>query len=96
MFSKAYAAISDEILNEFLASPYAAYVRKLSDANSQSITNGNQNLTIRDVGPIYEINLKRLWEDKFANITFPNLKHLFYEKELFEDQYKNIFIRVIN
>jgi ATP-dependent DNA helicase RecQ len=88
LFSKAYAAISDEILNEFLASPYAAYVRKLSDANSQSITNGNQNLTIRDVGPIYEINLKRLWEDKFANITFPNLKHLFYEKELFEDQYK--------
>jgi ATP-dependent DNA helicase RecQ len=91
LFSKAYAAISNDILDEFLASPYAVYVKMLANnaSNEQIIGTGSRSMNIKDVGPIYEINLKRLWEDKFANISFPQLKRAFYERQLFEGNFKD-------
>lgn len=89
LFSRAYAAISNEILDEFLSSEYAPYVTKLVDEKENARVGGqiDRGYTIIDIGPIYEINLKKLWEDKFSRMSFPMLKKAFYDKQLFNGKF---------
>ncbi|MEN6461614.1 MAG: helicase-related protein [Syntrophomonas sp.] len=89
LFSRAYAAISNEILNDFLESEYAPYITKLADEIENTRISGlkDRNYTILDIGPIYEINLRKLWEDKFTHMSFPMLKKAFYEKKLFINKF---------
>ncbi|MEA1960541.1 MAG: helicase-related protein, partial [Bacillota bacterium] len=62
---------------------------KLADEeeNVQTIGSKDQKYTLMDIGPIYEINLKKLWEDKFTQMSFPMLKKAFYEKKLIAGQF---------
>lgn len=87
LFSKAYAAVPSSIEKKFLASKYSDYAKKISEAQSTKIYgNGNQGseIVVTDIGPIYEFDLKKLWEDLYSDISFPMLKKNFYSLELFD------------
>lgn len=42
---------------------------------------------VTDFGDIYSIDLKRLWEEKFSRISFPQFKYTFYQEreKIFEE-----------
>ena len=47
------------------------------------------------MGAIFSVNLKKMWEDEFSKLSFPQFKHLFYsEKEkVFGSYHKYIYDR---
>lgn len=87
LFSKAYAAVPSTIEERFKKSKYYPYSKKISEAQSSNIYNqqtSGGNITIQDIGPIYEFDLKQLWEEHYSDMTFPMLKKKFYDLELFD------------
>ncbi|MGE5482154.1 MAG: DEAD/DEAH box helicase [Bacteroidota bacterium] len=80
LFSKAYACVPSGIEQDFLAM-YGSYVTKVSDCRQNLRRNGA--CTTTDLGDIYELDLRRIWEDHFSNLSFPELKRKFFERKLF-------------
>lgn len=88
LFSKAYAVIDDTIIESFSHSKYGLYIEKIDDADILKQTQSQKNnCTLYRVGSVFEINLKKIWENYFSNMSFPMLKKAFYEKKLFEEPF---------
>ena len=79
MFTSAFIVISPEIENEILKSEYGKYLKLESKGRDKEIEN---NYIVSDVGDIYSVDLKRMWEDMFSKMSFASFKYQFYsEKE---------------
>ena len=77
IFSTVFAEIPDAVKNNFLQQ-YSFY---------------SENTGIRKtLGDVYKINLDKIWEHSFKNLTFPQVKRGFFEKTLFKkfNQYHEI------
>lgn len=84
MFSKCYICVPKTIEEEFTSSKYYSYVKMVSDVRNNARTQHGENpITITDIGNIYEIDLKSVWEYHFENISFPQLKRAFFNRDLF-------------
>nr|WP_257792027.1 helicase-related protein [Anoxybacter fermentans] len=87
LFSKAYAAVPSGIVKKFKNSKYYKYAKKISEVQSSKIYNEESkgsSIFVQDIGPIYEFDLKSLWEDHYSDMTFPVFKKKFYDLELFD------------
>ena len=88
LFSKCYACVPHEIQNDFLTSRYAKFAVEVSDINQNCRFNSGNHYSseyvTKDLGCIYELDLKAIWENYFENLSFPQVKKMFFDKELFE------------
>jgi len=76
VFTKAFICISNDHKNEVLTSQYGKcmkYVEKGRTKEKQA--NG---CTISDIGDIYSIDLKQIWEEFHRNISFPQFKYWYF------------------
>lgn len=79
MFTSAFLVISPEIENEILKSEYGKYLKLESRGRNKEL---ESNYIVSDIGDIYSVDLKRMWEDMFSKMSFASFKYQFYsEKE---------------
>lgn len=79
MFTSAFIVISPEIENEILKSEYGKYLKLESRGRNREL---ESNYIVSDIGDIYSVDLKRMWEDMFSKMSFASFKYQFYsEKE---------------
>ena len=92
MFTSTYTVIEKKIENEFLNSEFGKYFKLI---NKGRIGEKELKYIVTDLGDIYSVNLKKMWEDKFSNLSFPQFKHKFYaEKDKVLGEYaKSVFDR---
>jgi RecQ family ATP-dependent DNA helicase len=80
LFSKCYACVPHGIKEDFLRQ-YGAVATMISDTRKNVRHSGL--CTTTDMGDIYEIDLRKIWEDHFSDLSFPELKKKFFDRELF-------------
>ncbi len=79
MFTSAFIVISPDIENEILKSQYGKYLKLESKGRNKEVVS---NYVVSDIGDIYSVNLKGMWEDMFSKMSFASFKYQFYsEKE---------------
>ena len=84
MFTSAFIVIDKEIKDQFEKSKFYKYVKLLAKGRNNEKERDYQ---VTDFGDIYSIDLKRLWEEKFSRISFPQFKYTFYQEreKIFEE-----------
>lgn len=79
MFTSAFIVIAPEIENDILQSEYGKYLKLESKGRKKEV---ESNYVVSDIGDIYSVDLKRMWEDMFSKMSFASFKYQFYsEKE---------------
>lgn len=79
VFTKAYVVIQWEHVQDVLNSRYGrcfTYVQKGRYQERQK-----DNSLLSDAGDIYSIDLKEIWEDFHPNISFPQFKYWYFNKQ---------------
>lgn len=76
VFTKAYVCIEKEHEEEVLQSRYGKYFKFEKEGRHREIQ-GNGDIN-SDVGDIYIINLKEIWEDFQSEISFPQFKYWYF------------------
>lgn len=97
LFSKGYLCVKEDRADEF-EREYGKYIHKISSIQQAERFGGggsyrSSEAIVRDIGPTYEIDLKLLWENMFQDISFPSLKHEFFNGTLFKGFEENVFTR---
>jgi len=84
IFSKHYISVPDEVEGEFLKE-YGCYSEVMNDNKPRVIpAHGYKNeVVIYNSGKIYEIDLGKLWENEFNEMTFARFKFHFFNGDLF-------------
>ena len=92
LFTRAYICINDQVIEEFKKF-YWNYIYRSKDSISnkrsywskyEEVFPSNRIWKDReDLWDIYEIDLWKLWEDKYSNKSFPQLKKEFFDGVLF-------------
>ena len=79
MFTSAFIVISPDIEKEILNSQYGKYLKMESKGRKREI---ESNYIVSDIGDVYSVDLKKMWEDMFDKMSFASFKYQFYsEKE---------------
>lgn len=79
-----YIVIPMDVEHEFL-NEFGKYCTKMDD-DEPRITPGygrHSTMITTNIGNIYEIELSKVWEEKFNNLTFAKFKFHFFEGDLF-------------
>ena len=87
MFTSAFVVISPDIEKEILKSRYGKYLKLESKGRKREV---ESNYIVSDIGDIYSVDLKRMWEDMFSKMSFASFKYQFYsEKEKILGKYSS-------
>ncbi len=83
-FARSYVNVPDDSEESFLQK-YGAYAKLMHQPRPREFKKGRQSVcTTRNMGKIYSVEMGDMWRDLFCDMTFSQLKKLFFEKELFE------------
>ena len=93
IYSNVFACVSKDVEEDFIKE-YGEYSEMVKNSEDNRL-NCRDNLIKGDLGNIYEIKLDKIWEKYFSDLSFPVVKRLFFNKELFLDFYQNIFPRYL-
>ena len=95
MFTKAYASVSEENVLKIENSKYGKYFTKIAEGRNREAVGG---CLVTDPGPIYEIDLKSIWENIYGSeMSFASFKYKFFNKnsvDVMGDIKNDIFYRV--
>jgi len=91
LFTKAFICVVEDSEKQFL-DIYGNYVTKISDIKHSMRYGGNKCIT-SDLGSTFEVNLQKLWEEKFPDKSFPLFKAEFFSRKLFTNFESKIFPR---
>ena len=85
-YTKNYVCIPDSIADEF-AERYGKYAKLVSRNKKRAINlkyrpKKTFPVTVSSVGDTYEIDMARLWEDNFSDLTFGMFKYSFFSGEI--------------
>ncbi|AEM73652.1 DEAD/DEAH box helicase [Caldicellulosiruptor acetigenus] len=86
LFSHNYIHVPYSIVGDF-EEMFGEYLTEITIDNTRvipSIDKLNGDTKIIDSGKVFEINLAKLWEEKYSNKTFAEFKREFFEGSLFE------------
>lgn len=79
VFTKAYVVIQREHVQDVLSSRYGRCFTYIQEGrNMERQKNGT---LLSDTGNIYSIDLKKIWEDFHPNISFPQFKYWYFNKQ---------------
>lgn len=79
VFTKAYVVIPQEHIQEVLNSKYGSCFNFIIKGRTMELQNDGRFLC--DLGDIYSIDLKKIWENFHTNISFPQFKYLYFNKQ---------------
>jgi len=83
LYSVVYACIPQSIERDFLKK-YGEYCRLAARVRDNKRREKRKaECTVSDVGDVYELQLKEIWENHFRQYSFPELKYRFFKRELF-------------
>ena len=86
IFTKAYVCLDKNFEEEVLRGKYGKYFKKISAARNREVEKQyfkpeNSDVIVSDMGDIFEINLKGIWEDEYSSkMSFAAFKFNFYSK----------------
>lgn len=82
VFTKAFVVISDEHKQEVFRSKYANYFKYEAKgrSNVHEKIRGADTI-VYDVGDIYTLDLKGIWEDFYQNLSFPQFKYWYFNTQ---------------
>jgi len=83
LYTTVYACVEAKVESKFLKI-YRKYVELVSDVKSNCREDLGKT-DVQDFGNIYTIKLNKLWEDKFSDYSFPQVKWSFFKRDLFGD-----------
>ncbi len=76
VFTKAYICIVKEKEKEVLSSKYGKYISFVARGrNEEQRMDGT---LLSDVGDVYSLELKSIWEEYYPNISFPQFKYWYF------------------
>ena len=80
LFTKGYIVIDKNYEEEVLNSKYGKYFKRISQGRIQE--KDYTGLMVTDIGDIFEINFKNIWENEFgAEMGFPEFKYKFFQNQ---------------
>lgn len=89
MFTESYVSIDRNHADEILNGKYGKYFKYLGDGRNKATEHSFHGVVkTTDPGNIYKLNLKKLWEDKYSNLSFAAFKYFFYRKNKEDDETK--------
>ena len=78
LFTKAYVVINSENEAEVLSSKYGRYFNKI--ANGRQLGPISTRVSVADIGDIFEIDLKSIWENEYgSDMSFAKFKYKFFQ-----------------
>ena len=75
IFTKAYAVIKQEHLQDVLDSKFGSYFKYIQEGRHKEHQNTG------DVGDIYSVDLKGIWETFYPKLSFQQFKYYYFNKE---------------
>ena len=93
MFSTAYAVIDATAEEDILSSEYGPYFKKVATGRKNV---REKNYQVTDLGDVFSVNLKGLWENMYSSLSFAKFKYYFYSErnKLFSNCDKFIMPRI--
>lgn len=79
IFTKAYVVIRKECEEHVLNSQYGKYFSFVAPGRVQE-QQSNSNMTVSDAGDVFFLDLKAVWEDHYPNLSFPQFKYWYFNK----------------
>lgn len=79
VFTKAYVVIQREHLQDVLSSRYGRCFSYIQKGRYKELQKDGTLLS--DTGDIYSVDLKRIWEEFHPNISFPQFKYWYFNKQ---------------
>lgn len=79
IFTKAYVVIHKECEEHVLNSKYGKYFSFVAKGRLQE-QQSNSHMTVSDAGDIFFLDLKAVWEDHYPNLSFPQFKYWYFNK----------------
>lgn len=76
VFTKAFVCIFKDDEQAVLSSRYGNCFKRISDGRQNELQ--RKNVTVSDMGDIYEIDLKEIWEKYYPDISFPQFKYWYF------------------
>lgn len=86
VFTKAYVVIQKEYTDKVLQSKYGNSFEFIATGRQKELQKDGG--TITDVGDVYRIDLKSVWEKFYPNISFPRFKFCYFSKNNVEEKYR--------
>ena len=78
VFTKAYVVVDDDKKNTVLNSKYGSYFDFAQAGRNKELDGSKGGTAVTDVGDVYIINLKEIWENFYPNISFPQFKRYYF------------------
>ena len=79
VFTKAYVCVAREHEIDVKSSKYGGYFKFIEKGRDHEAQ--GKGLNISDIGDIYEIDLKGIWEQFYPDLSFPHFKYLYFNVE---------------
>ena len=79
VFTKAFVVIKKDYEKIVLESKYSDCFKYIAKGRKKSLTGDNS--LVSDIGDIYSIDLKKIWEDYHKNISFPQFKYWYFNSQ---------------
>ena len=79
IFTKAYAVLKQEHLQDVLDSKFGSYFKYIQKGRHKELQNNGDILD--DMGDIYSVDLKGIWETFYPKLSFPQFKYYYFNKE---------------
>lgn len=76
VFTKAFVCIFKDDEQAVLSSRYGNCFKRISDGRQNELQ--RKNVTVSDMGDIYAIDLKEIWEKYYPDISFPQFKYWYF------------------
>ncbi|WP_130863118.1 DEAD/DEAH box helicase [Bacilliculturomica massiliensis] len=78
IFTKAYVVIQEEYKETVLRSEYGKYFSYIAPGRKKD--EQTDSIFISDIGDIYSLDLKSVWENHYPNLSFPQFKYWYFNK----------------
>ncbi len=78
VFTKAFVCVVNSHVEDVLGSKYGSALSFVCKGRKDEPIPGTSGATITDVGDIYSIDLKTLWEKYYSNLSFPQFKFWYF------------------
>ena len=79
IFTKAYVVIRKECEKRVLDSQYGKYFSFVAPGRVRE-KQSNSSETVSDTGDVFFLDLKAVWEDHYPNLSFPQFKYWYFNK----------------
>ncbi len=83
IFTKAYVCVDSTHSDFVLKSKYGTYFKFEKNGRNHEKISTKSTTRITDVGDIYSINLKEIWEKFYSNLSFPQFKFWYFANKTY-------------